>query len=119
MKKLLGAILIAVFAVSAAQAEEGRMSRSKLDNLGLSSMQSVSDAEGMQVRGQGRMFISGAVIGVAGPSSASFTFGAQARTRNALGIGAAQAIADYNVLVNNIVLGHTATALGTAFAFAP
>jgi len=115
----LGAILIAVFAVTAAQAEDGRMSRSKLSDLGLSSLQSATDAEGMQVRGQGRMFMSGAHIAFAGPSSSSFSYGAQAKTKNAFGFGGAQTLAEYTVITNGVSISFNAAAIGRSFAFSP
>ena len=115
----LGAILLAAFAVSATHAEDGRMTRSKLNNLGLADMQVATDAQGMEVRGQGRMFMSGAFISFAGPSSSSFTYGAQARGPKVFGIGAAQTVADYSVTTNDFFLSYTSTAFGQSFAFAP
>ena len=117
---IFGAILVAIFAVGAAQAEDGRMSASKLDSLGLSSMKLASDSDGMQVRGHGRMFVSGIKVAYAGPSSANNTYGATAIGPNVLGFGQAQVVADWTVLTNlNFFLSHTATAYGRAIAFAP
>ena len=117
---IFGAILVAVIAVSAAQAEDGRMSSSKLNKLGLSSMEVASDAQGMEVRGQGRMFISGIHLAYAGPSAARNTYGATARGQNVFGFGQSQNIADWSVITNqNFVLSFTGASIGRSFAFAP
>ena len=114
------ALLVAVIAVSSVQAEDGRMTSSKLNNLGLSSLDVASDAEGMEVRGQGRMFISGIHLAYAGPSAARNTYGATARGPNVLGFGQSQSIADWAVLTNQgFVLSFTGASIGRTLAFAP
>lgn len=116
---IVAAILVALFAV-AAHADEGRMSSSKLNQLGLSSMDLASDADGEQVRGQGRMFISGIHIAYAGPSTAGNTYGATARGPSVVGFGQSQSIADWSVITNqNIILSFTGASIGRTFAFAP
>ena len=117
---IFGAILVAVFAATAAHAEEGRMSQSKLNSMGLSSMQVASDADGMEVRGQGRSFISGIHVAYAGPSSGNNTYGAVARGPNVLAFGQAQAAADWTILTNQgFFLSYTAASIGRSISFAP
>lgn len=116
---LIGAFLVVVFAVAAAQAEDGAMSRSKLSKLGLSSLVNATDAQGMQVRGEGRMFISGAGISIASGSHSKFTYGAQAWTPNAIGFGISETQAEYSVISTNALFSFNAATFGRSFAFAP
>jgi hypothetical protein len=120
MKKLTlaAALLCVVSAATSAHAEQG-ISPSKLAQLGLSSMQSVSDQEGSLVRGEGRMFVSGAAISVAGPSSTTFNYGAGARGANLVGLGVSQTFAEYSVVSNNFIRSLNASTFGRSIAWAP
>ena len=117
-KVFLAAAMICVLIAASAQAEQG-MSKSKLANLGLASFQPVSDEAGTQVRGQGSMFISGAFISVAGPSSSTFNYGAGARGANLVGLGGAQTTAGYSVITSNFFRSYNSTAFGRSLAWAP
>ena len=117
----LGAILIAVFVFSAAQAEDTHMSKTKLNKLGLASMQPASDAEGLEVRGQGRAFAAGAFIAVAGTSASgplAYNF-ASARRPNAIAGGNGFAVADFAQVINGTTFVFSANAFGASAAFAP
>jgi hypothetical protein len=52
MKTLLSVAALVVFAVGSANAGDGRVSHQSLAKMGLSSMQVMSDSQGMAVRGQ-------------------------------------------------------------------
>ena len=114
----LGAILIAIFAVSAAQADDGQMSPSKLSNLGLASMQPATDVQGMEVRGQGRAFASGAFIATAATTTSGvLSYNFQTRRNNATAFGNGQAVAEYVQLFNGTNFTFAAQAFGNSFAY--
>jgi hypothetical protein len=52
MKTLLSIAAVVVLAASSAMAGDGRVSQQSLAKMGLSSMQQMSDSQGMHVRGQ-------------------------------------------------------------------
>lgn len=117
-KFLLAVAIVCAFSVASARAEQG-MSKSKLANLGLASFEPVSDEAGSQVRGQGSMFVSGSFISVAGPSSATFNYGAGARGSNLVGLGGAQLSSEWSVVGTNFFRSYNATAFGRTIAWAP
>ena len=117
---IVAAILVALFAV-AAHADEGRMSSSKLNQLGLSSLDVASDADGMAVRGSGRTFASGAFISTAGLSSSGvlgYGFGQHPRPA-ATSQGQGFVVAEYTQTFNGIAYLFSAQAFGSSMAFAP
>ena len=117
---ICAAILVALFAVSAAQAEEGRMSTSKLNSLGLASMEVATDAQGMEVRGQGRAFASGAFISTAGTSTSGLlSYSFATRRENATTFGNGQAVAEFVQIFNGSSFTFAAQSFGSSFAFAP
>lgn len=118
---IFAAIIVAIFAVSAAQAEDGRMSNSKLNSLGLTSMEPATDAQGMEIRGEGRAFAAGAFIAVAGTSASgplAYNF-ASARRPNAIAGGNGFAVADFAQVINGTTFVFSANAFGASAAFAP
>ena len=117
---IVAAILVALFAV-AAHADEGRMSSSKLNQLGLGSLDVASDADGMAVRGSGRTFASGAFMTTAGLSSSGvlgYSFSQHPRP-NATSQGQGFAVAEYSQVFNGVTFLFSAQAFGNSFAFAP
>ncbi len=117
---IVAAILMLAFCVANGNAAETGMSHAKLSNLGLASMSPASDAAGMEVRGQGKVFISGAHIALSGPSSASNSFGASVeRTPRALAFGTGTSLSEYNILSGGQFFSFNAIANGGAAAYAP
>ncbi len=117
---IFAAIIVAIFAVSAAQAEDGRMSNSKLNSLGLTSMELATDAQGMEVRGADRAFASGAFIATAGTSTSGVLSYSFATRRNAAVAGGnGQAVSEFIQIFNGNSYTFAAQAFGNSFAFAP
>lgn len=118
---IVAAIMMLAFCVATGNAAEAGMSHAKLSKLGLASMAPASDAAGMEVRGQGKVFISGAHIALSGPSSSSNSFGAGVeRTPRALAFGNGASLSEYSILVSGgQFFSFNAIAIGSAAAYAP
>ena len=68
MKRCLLVAAMLAFSTATAFADDGRPTSSKLAQLGLSSMEMVSDDAGTQVRGEGLGIVSGRFLSIAGTS---------------------------------------------------
>lgn len=113
MKKFLGAVSAIALCVTPALAGEGTLSNQSLAKMGLAGMKSLSDNDGMQLRGlatQAGGWSSTTLIAVGGEtSSTNFSYAADkksATTAN-LSVSGAVSVSNNNVWLNVIAAGGT------------